>query len=130
MMKTNKQTRWRRIVGAILFFFQMSLVAAFAQEAGNRSQEIVSPDGRMIVTVTVAEGGCPKYEVKLDGQVYVQPSPLGLKMNFDDLTQGLTLKACDVSKFEDEYCLPFREGRPRGAGRDLPRDEPRRGVPL
>ena len=26
-------------------------------------------------------------------------------MNFDDLTQGLTLKSCDVSKFEDEYCL-------------------------
>ena len=105
MMKTNEQTRWRRIVGAMLFFFQMSLVAAFAQEAGNRSQEIVSPDGRMIVTVTVAEGGCPKYEVKLDGQVFIQPSPLGLKMNFDDLTQGLKLKGCDVSKFEDEYWL-------------------------
>ena len=105
MMKTNEQTRWRRIVGAMLFFFQMSLVAAFAQESGARSQEIVSPDGRMIVTVTVAEGGCPKYEVKLDGQVFIQPSPLGLKMNFDDLTQGLKLKGCDVSKFEDEYWL-------------------------
>ena len=43
MMKTNEQTRWRRIVGAMLFFFQMSLVAAFAQESGARSQEIVSP---------------------------------------------------------------------------------------
>ena len=105
MMKTNEQTRWRRIVGAMLFFFQMSLVAAFAQESGARSQEIVSPDGRMIVTVTVAEGGCPKYEVKLDGQVFIQPSPLGLKMNFDDLTQGLKLKGCDVNKFEDEYWL-------------------------
>ena len=104
MKKTNRQTRWRRIVGATLFFLQVSLVAAFAQ-AKPSQQEIVSPDGRMNVTVTVAEGGCPKYEVKLDGQVYVQPSPLGLKMNFDDLTQGLTLKSCDVSKFEDEYCL-------------------------
>jgi hypothetical protein len=26
-------------------------------------------------------------------------------MNFDDLTQGLKLKGCDESKFEDEYCL-------------------------
>ena len=104
MKKTNRQTRWRRIVGATLFFLQVSLVAGFAQTKPSQ-QEIVSPDGRMNVTVTVAEGGCPKYEVKLDGQVYVQPSPLGLKMNFDDLTQGLTLKACDVSKFEDEYCL-------------------------
>ena len=103
-MKTNKQNLWRRIAGATLFFIQMSVVAAFGQESGVRSQEIESPDGRMTVTVSVANG-CPKYEVKLDGQVFIQPSPLGLKMNFEDLTQGLTLKGCDVSKFEDEYCL-------------------------
>ena len=103
MMKTNIQKQWRRYLGAMLFFFQVSVVA-FAQESGVRSQEIVSPDGRMTVTVTVADG-CPKYEVKLDGQVFIQPSPLGLKLNFDDLTQGLTLKACDVSKYEDEYTL-------------------------
>ena len=104
MMKTNKQNWWRRCLGATLFFFQVSMVAAFAQ-ANPSQQEIVSPDGRMTVTVMVAEGGCPKYEVKLDGQVFIQTSPLGLKMNFDDLTRGLTLKGCDVSKFEDEYCL-------------------------
>ena len=103
-MKTNKQNLWRRIAGATLFFIQVSVVAAFGQESGVRSQEIESPDGRMTVTVSVANG-CPKYEVKLDGQVFIQPSPLGLKMNFDDLTQGLKLKGCDVSKFEDEYCL-------------------------
>ena len=103
-MKTNKQNLWRRIAGATLFFIQVSVVAAFGQESGVRSQEIESPDGRMTVTVSVANG-CPKYEVKLDGQVFIQPSPLGLKMNFEDLTQGLTLKGCDVSKFEDEYCL-------------------------
>ena len=103
-MNTNKQNLWRRIAGATLFFIQVSVVAAFGQESGVRSQEIESPDGRMTVTVSVANG-CPKYEVKLDGQVFIQPSPLGLKMNFEDLTQGLTLKGCDVSKFEDEYCL-------------------------
>ena len=81
----------------------LSLVAAIAQ-AQPSQQDIISPDGRMTVTVT-AEGGCPKYEVKMDGQVFIQPSPLGLKMNFDDLTQGLTMTACDVSKYEDEYCL-------------------------
>ena len=103
MMKTNKQNRWRRCLGAMLFFFQVTGAVAVVQQ--QTQQEIVSPDGRMIVTVTVAESGCPKYEVKLDGQVFIQPSPLGLKMNFDDLTQGLTLKGCDVSKFEDEYSL-------------------------
>ena len=97
-MKTIIQNRWRRYLGATWIVFQLSIVAAFAQET------ISSPDGRTTVTVT-AEDGCPKYEVKLDGEVYIQSSPLGLKMNFDDLTQGLTLKSCDVSKYEDEYCL-------------------------
>ena len=103
-MKTNKQPRWRRVIGATLFLFYCSLAAAFAQTQQPSQQEIASPDGKMIVTVTVSDG-CPKYEVKLDGEVFIQPSPLGLKMNFDDLTQGLTLKSCDVSKYEDEYCL-------------------------
>ena len=104
MMKTNKQPRWRRVIGATLFLFYCSLMAAYAQTQQPSQQEIASPDGKMIVTVTVSDG-CPKYEVKLDGEVFIQPSPLGLKMNFDDLTQGLTLKSCDVSKYEDEYCL-------------------------
>ncbi len=104
MMKTNKQPRWRRVIGATLFLFYCSLAAAFAQTQQPSQQEIASPDGKMIVTVTVSDG-CPKYEVKLNGEVFIQPSPLGLKMNFDDLTQGLTLKSCDVSKYEDEYCL-------------------------
>ena len=104
MMKTNKQPRWRRVIGATLFLFYCSLMAAYAQTQQPSQQEIASPDGKMIVTVTVSDG-CPKYEVKLDGEVFIQPSPLGLKMNFDDLTQGLTLKSCDVSQYEDEYCL-------------------------
>ena len=104
MMKTNKQPRWRRVIGATLFLFYCSLMAAYAQSQQPSQQEIASPDGKMIVTVTVSDG-CPKYEVKLDGEVFIQPSPLGLKMNFDDLTQGLTLKSCEVSKYEDEYCL-------------------------
>ena len=104
MMKTNKQTRWHRVFGATLFLFYSSLVTAFAQTQQPSQQEIVSPDGKVVVTVTVSDG-CPKYEVKLDGEVFIQPSPLGLKMNFDNLTQGMTLKSCDVSKFEDEYYL-------------------------
>jgi len=104
MMKTNKQPRWRRVIGATLFLFYCSLAAAFAQTQQPSQQEIASPDGKMIVTVTVSDG-CPKYEVKLNGEVFIQPSPLGLKMNFDDLTQGLTLKSREVSKYEDEYCL-------------------------
>ena len=103
-MKSNNQNRWRRYLGATWIIYQLSLIAAFAQGKQLAQHDIVSPDGRMTVTVS-DEGGTPKYQVKLDGEVFIQPSPLGLKMNFDDLTQGLTLKSCDVSKFEDEYYL-------------------------
>jgi len=80
------------------------LLAGCVSVSAENEKRIDSPDGRMTVTVT-DQGGLPKYEVSLDGQVFIQPSPLGLKINFDDLTQGLTLKDCDVSKFEDEYSL-------------------------
>ena len=78
------------------------MVAASSVSA--EEKEIVSPDGRVTVKVS-DEGGTPKYQVSLGGVVFIQPSALGLKLNFDDLTQGLTMSACDVSRFEDEYWL-------------------------
>ena len=109
-MKINIQSRWRRLLGATWVVYQLSLLAAFAQEAPFSQKEITSPDGRMTVTVS-DEGGSPRYQVSLDGEVFIQPSALGVKMNFDDLTQGLTLKACDVARYEDEYSLKTSKQR-------------------
>ena len=63
-----------------------------------------SPDGHMSVTVS-DEGGHPAYQVTLDGTTFVERSPLGVKMNFGDLSQGLTLKDCQVTTVKDEYTL-------------------------
>ena len=63
-----------------------------------------SPDGKMVVTVN-DDGGRPTYQVTLDGTVFITPSPLGVKMNFDNLSQGLTLKDCKTSTVKDEYSL-------------------------
>ena len=63
-----------------------------------------SPDGKMLVTVN-DEGGNPTYQVTLDGTVFIERSPLGVKTNFDNLSQGLTLKDCKVGTFKDEYSL-------------------------
>ena len=103
-MKPIIQNRWRRCLGATWIVFQLSLAAAFAQDGQPSRKEIVSPDGTVKVTVT-DEGGSPKYQVSLNDQMFIHSSPLGLKLNFDDLTQGLTLKVCDISKYEDEYHL-------------------------
>ena len=86
-----------------LYMAVLSMMAATVSVSAEE-KEIVSPDGQVTVKVS-DEGGSPKYQVSLGGLVFIQPSALGLKMNFDDLTQGLTMKACDVSKFEDEYWL-------------------------
>ena len=41
MMKTNIQKQWRRYLGAMLFFFQVSVVA-FAQESGVRRSSVLT----------------------------------------------------------------------------------------
>ena len=66
--------------------------------------EICSPSGTMRVTVD-DEGGKPVYSVQQNGTVIIGSSPLGVKLNFDDLTQGLSLTACDTATVTDEYEL-------------------------
>ena len=63
-----------------------------------------SPDGQLQVAVS-DEGGKPVYRIKRGDVVFLEKSPLGLAMNFDDLTQGLRLKDCEVSKVNDDYTL-------------------------
>jgi hypothetical protein len=63
-----------------------------------------SPDGKMAVTVS-DQGGKATYQVTLDGTVFITPSPLGVVMNFGDLSQGLTLKDCQTTTVKDEYSL-------------------------
>ena len=70
----------------------------------NASKQIVSPDGKITVDVDDRDGR-PTYQVSLDGMTVIERSPLGVKANFDDLTQGLKLKDCDIKTISDEYWL-------------------------
>ena len=63
-----------------------------------------SPDGKIEVVLN-DEGGRPTYQVNLQETPFLNPSPLGLKLNFADLTQGLTLKDCAVKTVSDQYEL-------------------------
>ena len=67
-------------------------------------KQIASPDGKMTVTVS-DEGGKPVYMITRSSVVFVEKSPLGLNLNMDDLTQGLTLKDCQVKTVKDEYTV-------------------------
>ena len=67
-------------------------------------KQITSPDGKMTVTVS-DEGGKPVYQITRSDVLFVEKSPLGLILNIDDLTQGLTMKDCQIKTVKDEYTL-------------------------
>jgi hypothetical protein len=82
----------------------LSLVICYFPVSNATTHTIASPDGKVVVTVS-DDGGSAKYQVNLGDKIFIRESPLGLKLNFDDLTKGLTMKSCDMGKFEDDYFL-------------------------
>ncbi len=80
------------------------MATMMASTAQAEEKQFNSPDGKISVTVN-DEGGKPTYAVKLDGASMLERSPLGLKANYADLTQQLTLKSCDVKTVADQYDL-------------------------
>ncbi len=89
----------RRIMmtSALLLAF---LGTTFAQ---NKSV-FCSPDGKLKVTVSNTNGQAA-YQVSQEDVVCIASSPLGVKTNFADLTQGLVMKDCKTSKVTDSYTL-------------------------
>lgn len=65
---------------------------------------IYSPDSLMQVTVR-ENSGSPVYSIIYNGKQMLEESPLGLKTNVADFTQGLTLKALPATLIEDCYSL-------------------------
>ena len=71
---------------------------------GATEKQIASPDGKLNVVVSDQDGRVT-YRVDLSGVSFLNASPLGLKTNVEDLTQGLTLKDCAISTITDDYTL-------------------------
>ena len=85
-------------------YFVAAVLLLTAMATNAEEKRFVSPDGQIAVTVN-DEGGKPVYQVSLGDKDFLGRSPLGLKANFEDLTQGLTLKACNISNVKDAYQL-------------------------
>lgn len=84
----------------VLLLLQI-LICVKAQE--NR---IISPDGKLTVTVS-AESGKPVYTISYNGKTFLEKSPLGLKTNVGDFSEGLTLNPENItSKIDENYELP------------------------
>ena len=82
----------------------VSLCLALSVQAEERS--FVSPDGKIKVVVT-DEQGTPDYTVSYNNEVFILQSPLGLKTNIGDFTEGMTLKAAnsEVKPINETYEL-------------------------
>lgn len=65
------------------------LMGSFVIKAQNNAK-VSSPDGKLVVSVTT-ENGKPYYEISLNGKQFLTKSPLGLKTNVADLSEGLNM---------------------------------------
>ncbi len=71
-----------------------------------QSKQVVSPDGKLIVTVS-ANNGIPEYSVTLNGVTFIEASPIGLKTSVGDFSTGLEMiDVVKVTEISDTYELP------------------------
>jgi len=69
-------------------------------------KQVSSPDGKLVVSVA-ADNGAPTYSVTYNGKLFLKQSPVGLKTNVGDFSQGLTLgETVAMNKIDDSYELP------------------------
>ncbi len=82
------------------------LICVLISGINAQSNQVVSPDGKLIVTVS-ANNGSPEYSVTLNGITFIEGSPIGLKTSVGDFSEGLEMIE-DVKTIEinDIYELP------------------------
>jgi hypothetical protein len=72
----------------------------------NAQNVVKSPDGKLNVTVSIANGK-PFYSISYNQKSFLENSPLGLKTNVGDFTTGLDLQPNPIqNKIEEKYELP------------------------
>jgi len=72
----------------------------------NAQTVVKSPDGKLNVTVSIANGK-PVYNISYHQKTFLENSPLGLKTNVGDFTTGLDLQPNPIQKkIEEKYELP------------------------
>lgn len=74
--------------------------------ASAENKQITSPDGKLVVTVSDADGK-PSYCVDYDNALFLKPSPLGIITNIGDFSSGMSLeKNVRIAKKDETYELP------------------------
>ena len=88
-------------ISLLLFFIVLIISSVKADD-----KMVLSPDGKLVVAIS-ANNGAPTYQITYNGQLFLKPSPIGMKTNVGDFTQGLELSENISRKTLDEtYALP------------------------
>lgn len=66
----------------------LAAAAALLAAACGAPMDVSSPDGRIVVTFSVEDGGLPAYRVEVGGEPFLQTSPIGLEAEGVDLADG------------------------------------------
>lgn len=86
-----------------IFFISIMCLTYSLGKAGEK--QVVSPDGKLLVTVSI-DNGLPKFSISYSNTIFLIQSPLGLKTNVGDFTQGLTLdEKTNGRKMNENYAL-------------------------
>ena len=91
-----------------MIFFSGQLQAQVVQKQTvlvNRSIEIGSPDGDLILKVTFRKFGEPTYALTYKGKTMLQDSPLGLVTNASDFTKGLMKLTSKTASRSRKYTM-------------------------
>lgn len=98
-MKLPSLSPFRLLLAALLFV--PSLLSA---------QDVTSPDGKMLLSFSLTDGGVPTYSVSFGGKAVVLPSTLGIQLakGGEDLTADLPYRAPPPAP-------STRHGHPSGA---------------
>ena len=78
------------------------LLAAMPVSMQARQAVVSSPNQQLTITVS-DEGDCATYRIDFQGQQVLLPSALGLKTNFGDFTQRLTITGQQTGSTRDSY---------------------------
>ena len=82
----------------------MTTLAAAVLLSLHAGNILKSPDGKLMADFIFA-GGRPYFQVFYNGNLYVEPSPLGIVTNVDDFSSELELQEVKTSEVRDSYDL-------------------------
>ena len=80
-------------------FFALLATFAFASAAMATDEQVTSPDGRLILTLS-ADNGVAEYAISYDGKTMMLPSRLGFKSDIGDFSQNLSLQKVDKTDMD------------------------------